>query len=260
VLVAVIDSRVDTAHPALAESVRETYSAFDSPAPEPDTHGTAMAGAIAGRGQILGTAPGAALLVAECFAKDESGKMNGSTFHLLKCIDWAHGRAAKIYNMSFAGPRDPMLSRLMKDAAGQGAVFVAAAGNAGANSPPQFPAADENAIAVTAVDEQQRLYKRAVRGKHVAIAAPGVDVVVLAPDNSVGLSTGTSVATAHVAGLAALASEKTGGLDRDRLRKLLAGSARKIKAPRNSIGAGLADALRLVQDAAALAPPSTVQR
>ncbi len=260
VLVAIIDSRVDTEHPALADAIRDSYSAVDIPSAGPDGHGTAMAGAIAGRGQLMGTAPGAGLLVAECFSKDEEGRMNGITFHILKAVDWAYGHSGMIQNMSFSGPRDPLLSRLMKAANGKGVVFLAAAGNAGAKSPPLYPAADENAIAVTAVDDHEKLFKRAVRGKHIAVAAPGVDVIVLAPSNSTGLTTGTSVATAHVSGLAALATEVAGKLDRNRLRQLFAGSARKLKAPRESIGAGVADALRLVEDAAALAPRKTVQQ
>lgn len=260
VLVAIIDSRIDTAHPGLAGAIRETYSAVDSPAQEPDGHGTAMAGAVAGRGLLTGTAPGAGILAVECFAKDEEGRMTGMTFHVLKGVDWAHARAAAIQNLSFAGPRDPMLGRLMKAAVEKGAVFIAAAGNAGPKSPPLYPAADASAIAVTAVNESDIPFKGANRGKYIAVAAPGVDVIVLAPSNATALTTGTSVAAAQVSGLAALAMEVAGKLDRARLRQLLSGSARKLKAPRDAVGAGLADALKLVEDAAALAPRKTVQQ
>ncbi len=260
VSVAIIDSRVDTTHPALAEAVLASYSSVDNPSDAPDGHGTAMAGAVSAKGQLTGVAPGANLLVAECFSKDEQGRMNGVTYNILKSVDWAYGQQAAVQNMSFAGPRDPMLSRLMKEAAAKGTVFFAAAGNAGPKSAPLYPGADENAIAVTAVDKAEAVFNRANRGKHIAVAAPGVDVVVLAPGNSVDFSTGTSVATAHVSGLAALAIEASGKLDQKQLRQLFASSAKKLKAPRDAVGAGLVDAAKLLEDAAALAPPETAQQ
>ena len=76
--------------------------------------------------------------------------------------------------------------------------------NKGAASPPLYPAADPNVIAVTATDERDRLYEAANRGKHIALSAPGVDIVVPVPDNGFVSATGTSFAAAHVAGVAAL--------------------------------------------------------
>jgi subtilisin family serine protease len=260
VKVAIIDSRVDTTHPALAGALLASFSSVDTPSKGPDGHGTAMAGAVAAKGLLTGVAPGADLLAAECFSKDKEGRMNGVTYNILKSVDWAYGQQAAVQNMSFAGPRDPMLSRLMKEAVAKGTVFFASAGNAGPKSAPLFPGADENAIAVTAVDKSDAVYANANRGKHIAVAAPGVDVVVLAPGNAAELSTGTSVATAHLSGLAALAIEASGKLDQKQLRRLLASSARKLKAPRYSVGAGLADAAQLLEDAAALVPAETAQQ
>ncbi len=250
VVVAVIDSRVDTTHPALATAIRASYSSVDTPSDGPDGHGTAMAGAIAAQGLLMGIAPDADLLVAECFSRDEQGRMNGVSYNILKSVDWAYGQSAAIQNLSFAGPRDPMLSRLMRAATDKGVVFFAAAGNAGPKSAPLYPGADPSAIAVTAVDKAEAVFARANRGGHIAVAAPGVDVVVLAPGNSAGFTTGTSVATAHVSGLAALAIEQAGKLDVKQFRALLKASARKLKAPRDAVGAGVADAVRLLEQTA----------
>ena len=65
-------------------------------------------------------------------------------------------------------------------------MLIAAAGNAGPNSPPLFPAADPNVIAVTATDVDDGLFRGANRGKHIAVSAPGVEVLVpaAAPINS----------------------------------------------------------------------------
>lgn len=260
VSVAIIDSRVDTTHPALAEAVLASYSSVDTPSDGPDGHGTAMAGAVAAKGQLTGVAPGADLLVAECFSKDEEGRMNGVTYNILKSVDWAYGQQAAVQNMSFAGPRDPMLSRLMKEATQKGVVFFAAAGNAGPKSPPLYPAADASAIAVTAVDRNDSVFNFANRGRHIAVAASGVEVVVLAPGNAVDFSTGTSVATAHMSGLAALAIEQAGKLDEKQLRALLKASARRLKLPRDAVGAGVADAVKLLENAAALLPAETAQQ
>ena len=78
--------------------------------------------------------------------------------------------------MSFAGPTDPELALALAAAHKKGIVLVAASGNAGPNSPPLFPASDTNVIAVTAIDAQDHLFKLANRGKHIAVAAPGVEV------------------------------------------------------------------------------------
>ena len=255
VVVALIDSRADSNHPALAGRIKSVFSAVDTPSEGPDSHGTAMAGAIVAKGKVLGVAPDVELLAAECFSKDKAQHMNGVTFNILKCVDWSAGQSATIQNLSFAGPQDPMLSREMGEAVALGGSFIAAAGNAGPKSPPLFPAADENAIAVTALDKDEGVYRNAVHGKHIAVAAPGVDVLVLAPGNAAGLSTGTSVAAAEISGLAALATEVTGKLNLQQLRNLLAKSAQKLNLPADAVGAGLADAVELVNQAKKLKSP-----
>lgn len=260
VVVAVIDSRIDTTHEALQNSIKDSYSAVDYPSTEADTHGTAMAGAIAAHGQILGTAPESRLLAVECFSKDKDGHMEGITFNILKGVDWAHAQAAFIINMSFAGPRDPLLSRLMNAAAKSGVILVAAAGNAGAKSPPLYPAADESAVAVSATDSRDRLFKLANRGKYIAVAAPGVEIIALAPGNSTAITTGTSVAAAHISGLAALAMERAIKINAEDFRRILKESASKLQAPANSVGAGRADAMTLVDEAAKLDPNLTAQQ
>lgn len=260
VVVALIDSRVDAAHDALRQSIKASYTAVDNLSTEADTHGTAMAGAIAGNGQTIGTAPQSRLLAVECFSKDKEGRMEGVSFNILKGVDWAYGEEAFIINMSFAGPRDPLLGRLMKAAAREGVILVAAAGNAGPESLPLYPAAEESALAITATDARDRLFKMANRGKHIAVAAPGVGVLVLAPGNSTAMTTGTSVAAAHISGLAALAMERATKIDAAAFRKILKESASKLQAPANSVGAGQADAFSLVEKAAGLAPNQTAQQ
>jgi subtilisin family serine protease len=169
-------------------------------------------------------------------------------------LEWAVANNARIINMSFAGPRDPSLERALQTAYDRGVVLIAAAGNAG-NSRPLYPAADKNVIAVTATDIDDKLFTRANRGNHVAIAAPGVDIFVPAPEGTYQMTTGTSVATAHVSGIVALLLERNPALKPADIRRILMASAKRL-GPNDQFGAGLVDPARALQ----LADPKTVQQ
>ena len=92
---------------------------------------------------------------------------------IIKGLDWAISQDARIVNMSFAGPKDPTLAKAFKAAYDKGVVLIAAAGNAGPKSPPLYPGADPNVIAVSAIDEDDQIYTNSNRGKYVSVAAPG---------------------------------------------------------------------------------------
>ena len=98
----------------------------------------------------------------------------------------AQERGARIVNLSFAGPRDPMIASVLQAGRERGTIFVAAAGNGGPNAAPSFPALDPNVIAVTATDAEDRLYPAASRGGYVTLAAPGVDILAPAPSGAYG--------------------------------------------------------------------------
>ncbi|MBV8751244.1 MAG: S8 family serine peptidase [Hyphomicrobiales bacterium] len=250
VAVAVIDSGVDPNHPDLAGAITGSYDAANSERPHP--HGTGMAGAIASRGTVLGIAPGAELLTVRAFSAN-SGSAEGTTLNIIKGLDWAFEKGARVVNMSFAGPADPRLRDALTKANGKGMVLIAAAGNAGPTSPPLFPAADPVVIAVTAVDASDALFSGANRGKYIAVAAPGVDVLVPAPDASYQLTTGTSVAAAEVSGVVALLLERNPRLTPKDVRRILMRTAKHL-GPRGSerdYGAGLVDALQAVTAARA---------
>jgi subtilisin family serine protease len=158
----------------------------------------------------------------------KDGSARGATLSIVAGLDWAAEKGARIVNMSFAGPADPLMEKMVGAASASGMALIAAAGNEGPKAPPQYPGAYAAVIAVAAVDEKARIYARANRGDYIKLAAPGVDVLAAAPHGGYDLSTGTSIACAEVSGIAALILEKNPGLDLAALRGILRDSARKI--------------------------------
>jgi hypothetical protein len=247
VLVAVIDNGIDTTHPELADVIAGSFDATGRPA-SPAQHGTGMAGTIAAHARLTGAAPAARILAIRAFAP--TGKSDESTsLAVLKSIDWAVANGARVINMSFAGPQDPEQALVLAAAAKKGVVLVAAAGNAGPKSPPLYPAADPNVIAVTATDPDDRLFVQSNRGRYIAVAAPGVDIVAPAPAGTYQFTSGTSVAAAQVSGIVALLLEAKPGLSPQAVRKALLSTARDLgpKGRDDQFGAGLADAYGAVQ-------------
>jgi subtilisin family serine protease len=238
VVVAVIDTEIDATHPELAGAVTDSFDALGIAGPR-ETHGTGIAGTIAGHARLLGAAPNVRILAIRAF-----GSGIGTTFTIIKGLDYAVAHDARVINMSFAGPSDPALTRALAAAHGRGRILVAAVGNKGPKSPALFPAADPNVIAVTATDAKDRLFEGANRGDHVAIAAPGVDILVAAPGSTYSMSTGTSFASAYVAGVAALLAERKPDITPDGAKAALMSTAHDLgpKGRDPQFGAGLMDA------------------
>jgi subtilisin family serine protease len=249
VLVAVIDSAVDAGHPDLAGAIVEEFDAAGR-RDRPHVHGTGMAGAIAARRKLMGVAPGARILAINAFRPEANESPQATTQHILAGMEWAIRKGARIINMSFAGPYDPMLQLAMKNARERGVVLIAAAGNLGAKSPPLYPAADPHVIAVTATDSEDKHFAQAGQGPHLAVAAPGVDVLQPAPNGGYQLSTGTSVAAAHVSGVVALLLERDPSLDPAAVHEILTLSAKDLgpKGRDDTFGWGLVDPSRALQE------------
>lgn len=244
VKIAVIDSGVDEANAEIAGSVAESFNALATPM-APHMHGTAIAGLIAAHGKLLGAAPNAKILAVRAFdPAGASAGAEGTTFAILKGLDWAAAEGARVINMSFAGPNDPAIHRALEAATKKGIVLIAAAGNAGAKSPPLFPAADVNVIAVTATDADDKLFEQANRGSHIALAAPGAQLLVATPDGY-EMSSGTSFSAAEVSGIVGLMLERRGDLTPGQVRGILLSTAKDLgpKGRDALFGAGLADAL-----------------
>jgi subtilisin family serine protease len=253
VIVAVIDSGIDVKHPELANSIAGSFDALGSKE-GPHLHGTGIAGAIVSHAKLMGSAPAARILAIRAFGAAPSGA-ESTSFVILKALDYAASHGAQIVNMSFAGPKDTLIERGIAATAAKGILMVAAAGNAGPKSPPLYPAANTNVIAVSATDAQDKLFTASNRGGYIALAAPGVDIFLPAPNEQYQMTSGTSFSAAYVSGLAALMLERNPALKPEEVRAILMKTARDLGAPGRDdlFGAGEADGFAAVS-AVATAP------
>ncbi|WP_284211184.1 S8 family serine peptidase [Methylobacterium brachythecii] len=265
VAIAVIDSGVDATHPALAGALTENWDAIAKaalPSAGGDAHGTAVAGIAGARAQLASAAPEARLVAIRAFTGGGAQKpgSQGTTIHVLRAIDRAAAAEARVVNMSFAGPADAKLSEFLAAGTAKGIVYVAAAGNAGPNALPLYPAADPNVIAVTATDAEDKLFPAANRGPHVFVAAPGVEVFVATPGGGYGFLSGTSMAAPQVAGIAAMMLQIRPDLTLATLRDALRKSAHDL-GPAGidpDFGAGTADARDALQTIGASFAPAMI--
>ena len=247
IVVALIDSRVDTKQPDFAGRIVDSYDAGCGPDAPPDAHGTGMVGAIASHVGLLGVAPNARIIAICAFGG--KGSPEATSAKIIHGVDYAIAHGAKIINMSFAGPQDPALAQELQIAREKGILIIAAAGNAGAKSPPLYPGADPNVMAVTATDEHDRLFNGANQGSYVTVAAPGVNILVPAPNGDVQFTTGTSVASANVSGVAALLLAEKPTRTPEEIRAILASTAKHLgaKGMNPQFGAGLVDPLKALR-------------
>jgi hypothetical protein len=257
VTIAVIDSGIDIRHPELANAIVGSFDALGSKE-GPHVHGTGIAGAIVSHARLMGSAPAARILAIRAFGVAPGGA-ESTSFVILKGLDYAAANGAQIVNMSFAGPKDALIERGIAATAAKGIVMVAAAGNAGPKSPPLYPAANANVIAVSATDAQDKLFAASNRGGHIAVAAPGVDIFLPAPDEKYQMTSGTSFSAAYVSGLAALMLERNPALKPGEVRAILMKTARDLGSPGRDdlFGAGEADAFAAVS-AVVIAPAPPV--
>ncbi|HTS94452.1 MAG TPA: S8 family serine peptidase [Stellaceae bacterium] len=236
VRVAVIDSGIDPRHASLQGKV---LLAVDLVGEAPDMnpslrareviHGTGIAGVIAAEGGLQGVAPDARLISIKAFSvrSEHDGETYSSSDRIVRAIDVALRLHARIINMSFGGPPDRLIELMVREALAQGAVIVAAAGNSGPGST-SYPAAYPGVIAVTASDRRDELYPEAASGAFVTVAAPGVDIITTAPNGGYQVLTGTSIAAAHVSGLAALLIQANPSLSPSEVKELIAGSGQPL--------------------------------
>lgn len=280
VTVAVLDSGVDTTHPDLAGRVREVRN-FSSEPDATDTlgHGTHVASTIAGSGAASGGRYRGVAPDADLIAGKVCGLAGCQESAIIAGMQWAAAEQhASVVNLSLGGTdgpeMDPVEEAVNTLTAEHGTLFVVSAGNRGpADGTVESPGSAEAALTVGAVDRSDALARFSARGPRTGddglkpdITAPGVDIVAArASGTEIGtvvsdrymMLSGTSMATPHVAGAAALLAQRHPDWTAQRLKATLMGAARPNPTQSGyQQGAGRADVGRAIGQAVTTDPPS----
>jgi len=253
VIVAVVDTGIDVGHPDLAGRVERTgnFVDHDRQGFTRDVHGTAVAGVVAAVADngigIAGVAPAARLLAFKACWPRSDGEAAAlcDSYTLAQAVDAAVAARADVLLLSLAGPRDELLARLLAVALERGAAVVAAVDEARPGG--GFPASLAGVMAVRSAPPADGLALPQPAGQRSAgqrsggaaaddedrrappaapLLAPGVDVLTTVPGGGYDFHSGSSLAAAHVAGVAALLLEGRPGLAPAELARRLAESAR----------------------------------
>ena len=225
---------------AYFKHVTLSQRAFNGKAAEARLHGTAVAHLMAGT--KADPAARTKIFVADIFSGPRESA--GSSFALIKALDWLAAQGVPVINISLSGPRNPAVAGAIARITMRGHVIVAAAGNDGPAAPPVFPGAYDNVVGVTAVDAQNRVYRYANRGAHVDFAARGVAVPAIDAKGEVRDATGTSFAAPLVAARLARQLGKANPAAAQKAIRALEAEARDL-GPRGRdpiYGAGLVEA------------------
>lgn len=218
VVVAELDTGVDTSHPDLRGQVAVTRNFVDGGASPAETHGTQVAGIISARADngigITGVAPQARLLALRaCWQQaGADGAAVCSSFTLAKALQFALDANAQVLNLSLTGPDDRLLARLLDAALKQGVTVVGAVDTHADDG--GFPAAHPGVLAVAGAQDHG--------GPPGVLLAPDRGIPTTTPGGGWSLVSGASFAAAQVTGLVALLRELSPRLSDAQLRAALA--------------------------------------
>ena len=197
--IGLIDGGVDRNHPALRDLRIEQWGCSGKLVAS--AHGNAVASIMAGHsGKFAGVLANASVYSADVYCGAPTG---GATDAIVDALAWMAREHVGVINMSLVGPPNATLERILKIITARGHIVVAAVGNDGPSSPPLYPAAYAEVVAVTAVDSRQRILAEAVRGAHIAFAAPGSEMAAADDSGRFSVVRGTSFAAPIVAALLA---------------------------------------------------------
>ncbi len=263
VLVAVIDTGIDEDHPDLKNRVIKEVD-FTGEGPfDGHGHGTHVAGIIGGNGTAsekvyVGVAPGVKFLAAKALNSHGQGTLTT----IIQGIEWAVENNAQVINLSLGTPQngdgtDP-LSRTCDAAVEEGIVVCVAAGNSGPEKGTVgIPAVARKVITIGATDKDDKIAYFSSRGptldgRHKPdICMPGVNIAsARAAGTSMGLpidedytrASGTSMATPHASGIAALLIEAYPNITPDEVKSRMMDTAKDIGEDIDTQGSGRADA------------------
>ncbi|WP_231188596.1 S8 family peptidase [Haladaptatus sp. DYF46] len=248
--VAVIDTGIDTTHEDLQANVGDGTAFVKSTVDggeawaDDNGHGTHVSGTIAALDNdigVVGVSPSATLHPVKVL--DEQG--TGTAAAIAAGIEFATCQGYDVANLSVGEP-EPTQTELeaVRYAYEDGPLLVAATGNDG-QPKVDYPAAHDEVIGVSAIARDDSLAPFSNTGPEVNLAAPGTLVLSTIPGNQYGVMEGTSMATPHVSGVAALLAAHD--LSNDEIRELLTTFADDIGLGPNAEGAGLVNASASVE-------------
>ncbi|MFS0785225.1 S8 family peptidase [Shouchella sp. 1P09AA] len=214
--VAVLDTGIDP-HPDLNVQGGVSFVPGESGSDDGNGHGTHVAGTIAALDNnegVLGVAPEVDLFAVKVLSSSGSGSISS----IAQGLEWAADNDMDVANLSLGSPSPSQtLEQAVNDASDSGVLVVAASGNSGTASL-GYPARYDNAMAVGATDQSDNLASFSQYGEGLDIVAPGVGVESTYPGGGYDSLSGTSMATPHVAGAAALVKQQNPSWTNDQIR------------------------------------------
>lgn len=263
--VGVLDTGIDRAHVDLLSKTKACAMAItalgivtEGTCSDDHSHGTHVAGTVAAIANnsvgVAGVAPNAELAVFKAL----NGAGAGFYDDVIAGIHWLHTTGgARVISMSLGGPKDKALDAELAEASKAGVLLVAAAGNDG-DSTANYPAYHPDVVSVAATDRNDRSAWFSNCNSDVEVAAPGVDIWSTTPGNSYASLDGTSMATPHASGVAAMIWWTNPGWSATQVRNQLNSTADDLGSSGRDIcfGYGRVNLARALGAAAAPPPPA----
>jgi subtilisin len=256
--VAILDTGIDENHQDLKVAGGVTTVDATHWGDDGNGHGTHVAGTVAALDNtlgVVGVAPSVDLYAVKVLSDGGSGSVSS----VVAGIEWAVAESIPILNMSLGSSSDSQTLRNACDAAyAAGHLIVSSAGNSGnpggRGDNVGYPAKYESVIAVASSTVNDTRSSFSSTGPAVELIAPGSSILSTLPGNSYGTYSGTSMASPHVAGVAALTWAANTDLSNAQLRQILRDTAEDLGLSSNHQGYGLARADLAVKAAGGTVP------
>ncbi|MBE2999232.1 S8 family peptidase [Nocardiopsis sp. HNM0947] len=221
----ILDTGIDVDHPDFGDRAEAGWDAYGGDAEDVQGHGTHVAGTIGS--DSYGVAPGTGLVGVKVLDDQGSGEYDD----IIAGVEWVAENAddSSVANLSLGGPESPALDEAVNALADSGVFVAVAAGNESQDAGNVSPGGAEGVVTVAASDENDGSTFFTNYGSAVDIYAPGEDVESTVPGGGTDTMSGTSMASPHVAGAAALYQDANGSADQDTVLSWLVDNAGEDK-------------------------------